>query len=196
MDHAGFAGIAAAILLVSRFIIAGIFIRAGMIKFANLEEFRLAVANYKIVPAGLVGRTAVSVAAVEVTAGLLLLLGILPGLVAAVLAALLLCFSAAITVNLARGRTFDCGCDSSVAPQSIGWAHVASNIFLAAVAAGNSIASPSGLALLHGPNGAFSIGIPGGSSGPILLTAALGLVTTRMVSAALPARGLIPAPRS
>jgi uncharacterized membrane protein YphA (DoxX/SURF4 family) len=182
---------AAAILLVLRFIIAGIFIRAGAIKLASLKEFRLAVTNYEIVPANLAGAAAVIVAAVEVIAGLLLLLGVLPGVVAAVLAALLVCFSAAITVNLARGRVFDCGCDGSTTPQTISWGHVRADLLLAAAAAAISVAPPAGLGLLHGPGGVFRIGIPGGSGGPVLLAAALSFLTTRLIGAGLAARRLM-----
>jgi uncharacterized membrane protein YphA (DoxX/SURF4 family) len=192
MHSAGLAGVAAAILLVCRFVIAGIFIRAGLIKLANLSEFRLAVMNYQIVPVRLVSGTAIAVAAVEAGAGLLLLLGVVPMIVAAALAALLLCFSAAITVNLARGRVFDCGCDSSgIAPQTISWAHVGTNVVLAGVAVVISIAPPAGLALLPGPAGVLSIGIPAGSDVPILLTAALAILLTRVLGAAVAARRLI-----
>src|ERR1700733_8085926 len=93
-----------------RLVIAGVFIRAGIVKLVRPGRFRRAVANYDIVPAALVGVTAGSVPVVEAAAGLLLLLGVLPGVVAAILAALLVCFAAVITVNLARGRVFDCGC--------------------------------------------------------------------------------------
>ena len=104
MNDAGFAGIAAAILLVMRLFIAGTFIRAGLVKLADTKEFRLAVANYKILPAGLVTVAAVTVPVVEVMVGLCLMLGLLPVVFASVLAALLLCFPAAIGINLASGR--------------------------------------------------------------------------------------------
>lgn len=165
-----------------------------MAKLLDLDEFRLAVKNYEIVPASLTGITAVGVAAVEVTAGLLLLLGILPLVIAAVLAILLVCFSAAIAINLARGRVFDCGCDgSSTAPQTISWSHVTANTFLAAMAAAISIAPPASVNLLYGPSGAFSISIPGGSRVPVLLAAMLAFVTMRLLAAALPVNRLMSA---
>jgi uncharacterized membrane protein YphA (DoxX/SURF4 family) len=180
--------IAAAILLVMRFVIAGVFIRAGTAKLFGLAEFRLAVKNYEIVPAALTAFTAASVVAVECTAGLLLLLGILQVVVAAVLAVLLLCFSAAIATNLIRGRVFDCGCDGgSAAPRTISWSHVSANVVLAAMAAAISIAPPGGLDLLYGPRGLFSISIPAGSCTPIVLAAVLAYVTVRMSATALAA---------
>jgi uncharacterized membrane protein YphA (DoxX/SURF4 family) len=197
MDDAGMAGIAAAIILVMRFFIAAVFLRAGLVKLAGYKEFRRAVANYEILPNGLVGAAAVIVPVVEVIAGLLLLLGVLPGVVAAVLAALLVCFSAAIAVNLARGRVFDCGCDTTnPAPQTISWRHVAVNVLLAAWASAISIAPPGGLTLLHGPGGVFSIAIPAGSALPVVLAAALGLLSARMLAAAAAARKQLRAARS
>ncbi len=189
MAETGFAGIAAAILVIVRVLIAVVFLRAGIVKLTSRKAFRLAVANYEILPVGLTPAAAVIIPAAEVTAGLLLLLGVLPAVVAAVLAALLVCFSAAIAVNLARGRTFDCGCGNSrVAPQTISWRHVAVNTVLAASAAAISVAPPGGLELLPGPRGVFSIGIPGGSGLPVLLSAALVLLTARMLAAAAATR--------
>jgi len=188
MNDSGFAGITAAILLVMRLFIAGTFIRAGAVKLTDIKQFRLAIANYEILPAALVAAAAVIVPAVEVTVGLSFLLGVLPAVFAAVLAALLLCFSAVIAVNLARGRVFDCGCGGSTAPQTISWRHIAVNTFLAASAIAIAIAPPAGLELLRGAGGLITIGIPGGSGVPLVLTAALGFVLARVLGAALAAR--------
>lgn len=189
MDRTGFAGIAAAILLVMRFYLAVVFLRAGTVKLADRREFRSAVANYEILPAGLVGAAAVTVPAVEVAAGTLLLLGVLPGVVAAVLAALLLAFAAGIAVNLARGRVFDCGCDTgSAAPQTISWGHVTVDALLAAGAVALCLAPPRDLALLPGPGGAFAVGVPGGSTLPVLLAAALVFLVARVLGQAAAAR--------
>ena len=188
MDDVGFAGIAAAILLVMRLFIAGTFIRAGAVKLADIEQFRLAIANYKILPSGLVTAAAIIVPAVEVTVGVSFLLGVLPVVFAAVLAALLLSFSAAIAVNLARGRVFDCGCGGSTAPQTISWRHIAINTFLAASATAIAIAPPAGLELLRGTGVLVSIAVPGGSGIPLALTAALSFVTTRVLGVAIAAR--------
>jgi uncharacterized membrane protein YphA (DoxX/SURF4 family) len=196
MDEAGLAGIIAAIVLIIRLLVAGIFIRAGAVKLGDREEFRLAVANYKILPASLVSAAAVGVPSVEVTAGVLLLLGVLPGVVAAVLAALLVCFSAAIAVNLARGRVFDCGCDGGTAPQLISWGHVLVNVLLVALTISVSIAPPAGLELLHGPSGVFSIGIPADAGVPVVLAAALCFMSARMLSAAIATRRLLRAPEN
>jgi uncharacterized membrane protein YphA (DoxX/SURF4 family) len=188
MADAGFAESAAAILLVVRLSIACTFIRAGAVKLADMKEFRLAVTNYDILPAGLVAAAAVTIPAVEVTAGFLLLLGVLTVVVAAALAALLLCFSAAIAVNLARGRVFDCGCGGSAAPRTISWRHVAFNTILACAATAVAVAPPTGLELLRGPSGLVSIAVPAGSGVPLVLAAALGYLVTRVLGAVIAAR--------
>jgi hypothetical protein len=175
-------------LLITRFAIAGIFIRAGTVKLANLRDFQAAVANYEILPLGLVPAVAVSVPAGEVAAGVLLLLGVAPGIASAVLAALLVCFSAAIGLNLTRGRIFDCGCGGRAVPQLIGWRHVAVNLALAALATCVAIAPPIGLELLPGPRGVFSVELPAGSGIPLLLATVLCLLTARMLAAALAVR--------
>jgi uncharacterized membrane protein YphA (DoxX/SURF4 family) len=188
VDETGIAGIVATTLLITRFAMAVIFIRAGTVKLANLREFRLAVANYQILPLSLVPAVAVSVPAGEVAGGVLLLLGVASGIASAVLAALLLCFSAAIGLNLTRGRIFDCGCGGRDMPQLISWRHVAVNLLLAALAACVAIAPPVGLELLPGPRGVFSVELPAGSGVPLLLATVLGLLTARMLAAALAIR--------
>lgn len=188
MDETGIGLIVATLLLVTRFAMAAIFIRAGTVKLANLREFRLAVANYELLPLSLVPAVAVSVAAGEVAGGVLLLLGVAPGIASAVLAGLLVCFSAAIGVNLTRGRIFDCGCGGRTVPQLISWRHVAVNTVLAALAAGVAIAPPVGVELLPGPRGVFSVAVPAGSGIPLLLATVLCLLTARMLAAALAIR--------
>jgi uncharacterized membrane protein YphA (DoxX/SURF4 family) len=196
MDDVGLAAVAAAVLTILRLAVAGVFIRAGTVKLAGLAEFRLAVANYQILPTGLVGAAAVGVPVLEAAAGVLLLLGIFSAVVAAVLAVLLLCFSAAIGLNLARGRVFDCGCGGSTVPQLINWRHVAVNGLLAAAAIAILIAPPGGLELLRGPRGLFSIGIPGGSGAPVVLAAVLVFISARTLGAAAGAhRSLLRASR-
>jgi hypothetical protein len=184
----GIAGVVAAALLIVRFAMAAIFIRAGLVKLANLREFQLAVANYRILPPRLVPAVALGVPAGEVAGGALLLLGVAPGIASAVLAALLVCFSAAIGLNLIRGRIFDCGCGGRTVPQVISWRHVAVNVVLAALAICVAIAPPIGLELAPGPRGVFSAQLPAGSCIPLLLATVLCLLTGRMLAAALATR--------
>src|SRR2546425_10159919 len=86
------------------------FVAAGH-KLRDRDRFRATLAEYRLLPAGLVPLAAALVVAVEVAAaGALLVPGArAAGLVAA--AALLVLYGAAIAINLARGRRdIDCGC--------------------------------------------------------------------------------------
>jgi uncharacterized membrane protein YphA (DoxX/SURF4 family) len=189
------AGLAAACaLLALRLIVGGLFLRAGAAKLADRADFRRAVRNYEIVPPRLVRATAAAVPAAEVTAGGLLLLGLATSIASWVVAALLAGFSAAIAVNLSRGRVFDCGCGGT-APRTISWRHVASNSLLAASAVAVAVAPPPALALCTGPGWVFSLTMPRGSGVPVVLAAALGVVTVVLLRAALALSGLLAAAR-
>lgn len=179
----GAAAVASA-LLTLRFLIAGLFLRAGTVKLADRADFRQAVKNYQIVPAPLVQTTAALVPAAEMIAGCLLLLGVATSIAGWLLAALLAGFSAAIAVNLSRGRVFDCGCGGT-APRNISWQHVASNLLLAASAAVVALAPLPELALHTGPGAVLSPAVPPGSGVPMVLAAALGMVMAVLLRAVL-----------
>lgn len=196
MHDTGLAATAAGTLLITRLLIAALFIRAALAKLTDMTGFREAVAGYEIAPASLTGIAAFGLLTVESVAGVLLLLGVVPVVTSAVLATLLIGFSAAIAVNLARGRVFDCGCGgTSAAPRLISWRHVGVNLLLAGAAIAVSIAPPAGLSLLPGPGGIFSIGVAGGSGFPILLAAAVSFLISRVLGAALTVRSSLRAPR-
>jgi uncharacterized membrane protein YphA (DoxX/SURF4 family) len=169
------------IMLAVRWCVAGIFLRSGLGKAAGLAEFRDAVANYRLLPAALVAPVAYSLPFAEIAAGVLLALGVLPVVVAAILALLLVAFAGAIAINLARGRVFDCGCAGSVAaPQMISWRHVAADVLLAGAAAAIAVALPPAN-LWEGPNGLTGIAMPGGGAFPVVLSVVLCLVLVRVL---------------
>jgi uncharacterized membrane protein YphA (DoxX/SURF4 family) len=184
MHSAALAAAVASILLTLRFLVAGLFLRAGASKLADRADFQLAVTNYQIVPAPLVKTAAAAVPAAEVIAGCLLLLGVATSIAGWFLAALLAGFSVVIAVNLSRGRVFDCGCGGT-APRNISWQHVASNLLLAASAAAVALAPLPELALRTGPGAVLSPAVPTGSGVPMVLTAALGIVMAVLLRAVL-----------
>jgi uncharacterized membrane protein YphA (DoxX/SURF4 family) len=157
-------------MLALRWILAGIFLRSGLSKTGGLAEFRTAVGNYRLLPAALVAPVAITLPFAEIGGAVLLIVGVLPVIVAALLAALLVVFAVAIAVNLSRGRVFDCGCGGTVAPQLISWRHVVTDLVLAAVAAAVAIVLPAALNLWRGPAGLTSVSVPGGSAFPLVLT--------------------------
>src|SRR2546428_2355471 len=110
------------------------FVAAGH-KLRDLDRSRATLAEYRLLPAGLVSLVAALVVAVEVAAaGALLVPGArAAGLLAA--AALLVLYGAAIAINLARGRRdIDCGCAGPAVRRPISGALVARNAALAALA--------------------------------------------------------------
>lgn len=180
------------ILLAARWFVAAVFLRSGIAKASELTAFRAAVANYRLLPAALERPVAVSLPFAEILAAVLLAIGLAPGVVALALAFLLVVFATAIGINLARGRSFDCGCSGSVAPRTISWQHVAANIGLAVLAALTAIAPPAAVRLWPGTTGytGSAKAVPSGSVTPLLLTVLVGLVVTAVLRRALSVRSL------
>jgi len=170
----------AVVLLVSRCVIVAVFLRAGLAKIVDLADFRSAVLNYRLLPSALVPAVAFGLPFAEVAAAVLLAAGILPGPVAALLAVLLVAFAAAIAVNLAHGRVFDCGC-AGAAPQTISWKHVASDAVLAGLAVMIALAPPRTLAVWPGPAGPFSVATPRADAVPLVLACVMGLAVVTVL---------------
>jgi uncharacterized membrane protein YphA (DoxX/SURF4 family) len=102
-------------LIVSRLILGGLFIYASIDKIAHPDQFAEIVYNYKLMPGTTVNLMAIVLPWVEMFAGVFLVFGVWVKDNAAILGALLLVFIVAISINLARGLDFDCGCFSTTA---------------------------------------------------------------------------------
>ena len=171
-------------LLCTRFSIAGIFLHAAISKIRNMRDFRLAVGNYQILPRALVPPVALCLPFAEGAGAALLAVGILVTPVAALLALLLVGFALAMGVNLARGRVFDCGC-AGTAPQRITWAHVSSNMTLAALAAVIAVAPTTALVIGAGSSGLFRVPAQGSDALPAVLVILLGMAIAAVVRKAM-----------
>nr|WP_183954216.1 MauE/DoxX family redox-associated membrane protein [Sphingobium fontiphilum] len=110
-----------------------IFITAGVQKLRHRHILAGVVANYRILPAGLVAPVSTALPPAEILIGALLLVGPVPlATIAAV--ALLLTFATAMAVNLGRGRhQIHCGCGRLDLQQRLGWGKVFFNLLLAAL---------------------------------------------------------------
>jgi uncharacterized membrane protein YphA (DoxX/SURF4 family) len=135
--------------LVSRFALATVFVLAGLAKLPRRSEFEAAVRGYGLLPSRLVRPVARLLPPLELAGGLLLGLGIATTIAASALAAALTLFAMAVAVNLARGRTIDCGCFGWIAERRITWLTVARNLLLVAGAVTAAIGGASALALDH-----------------------------------------------
>jgi uncharacterized membrane protein YphA (DoxX/SURF4 family) len=97
-----------------------IFIAAALPKIVDPPSFAHMIYNYRIVPGSLVNLSALAMPWVELMCGVALVLGIWRGTARTLVAAMLVTFIIAITVNLARGNAIDCGCfDVSAAGKSV-----------------------------------------------------------------------------
>jgi uncharacterized membrane protein YphA (DoxX/SURF4 family) len=182
-------------LLGVRWLIAGIFLRSGVVKLGGLAEFRVAVANYRLLPVAAVPMVATVLPAAEVVLAVMLAAGLLPVAASAVLAALLVVFAVAVAINLARGRSFDCGCGGSVAPALISWRHVLLDLVLAAGAAAVAIAPPPAAQLWRGPAGLVRVTATASGAWPVLLAVIICLTMLTVLKRAVEIRQLAAAAR-
>lgn len=179
------------ISLAARWLIAGIFLRAGLAKATGLSDFHTAVTNYEFLPPAFVPVVATALPFAEIVAAVFLALGVVTVVAAAVLAVLLLAFAAAIALNLAKGRVFDCGCaGSAVAPRQISWPQVAGNLALAVTAAAVAVAPPSSAELWLGPGGLVRVATQSGGTLPVLLAVLVWLIVLAPVRQAFAVRRL------
>ena len=96
-----------------------IFIAASLPKIVDPPSFAHMVYNYRIVPGSLVNLSALTMPWIELLCGVALVLGIWRATARNIIAAMLLMFIVAISINLARGNAIDCGCfDVSAAGKS------------------------------------------------------------------------------
>ncbi len=116
-------------------VLAAIFFASGAMKFADLDEFRGALESYRIAPAIIEPILTFAIPLVELFAALGLMFTASRTTSASAILVLLGIFSAAIVINLMRGRVYiDCGCFGPALRQKISWWLVARNASLAALA--------------------------------------------------------------
>lgn len=110
-----------------------VFVQAALAKLRHRELLTGVVANYRLLPAAMIGPVAMLLPPVELLLGIALLLG---GhwLAATGAMTLLLLFAAAMAINIGRGRSqIDCGCGRSQLRQPLSWLLVGRNLALSAV---------------------------------------------------------------
>lgn len=117
-----------------------LFVRAAWHKATDFGRFSGFLADYRLLPAGLVAGAARALIGAEL--GCVALLAWPASSAAGALAAiaLLLLYALAIGINVARGhRRIDCGCGGT--PQHLSWALVLRNLALAGLALPAAVAS-------------------------------------------------------
>jgi len=86
------------------------FVAAALPKIVDPPSFAHMVYNYRIVPGALINAMALIMPWIELLSGLALILGIWKDAARTIIAALLVVFITAITINLMRNNVIDCGC--------------------------------------------------------------------------------------
>jgi len=123
-----------------------LFLSSALAKLHNLSDFAAGLRAYQLVPAAALPPLALLLPLLELLLALALLLGVGLPLAGAASAGLLLLFSAAVGLNLLRGRRIDCHCHGLAGSQLISWGLVARNLVLLA---------PCTLLVWHGATAAW-----------------------------------------
>jgi uncharacterized membrane protein YphA (DoxX/SURF4 family) len=87
-----------------------IFVVAALPKIVDPPSFAHMIYNYRLVPGVFVNLAALTMPWIELLSGLALILGIWPGPARTIIGAMLLTFIIAISINLLRNNSIDCGC--------------------------------------------------------------------------------------
>lgn len=90
--------------------LGAIFIAAALPKITDPPSFAHMIYNYRILPGGLINISALAMPWVELLAGLALVLGVWKRPARWLIAAMLVTFIIAISINLLRDNAIDCGC--------------------------------------------------------------------------------------
>ncbi len=98
------------VTLLLRVIMGLLFIYSGIFKAVNPENFSIAIHNYDILGEAMVPYTALIIPWIEMITGVLLVIGWKIKPASLILTLLMMVFTAAIALNVIRGRSFDCGC--------------------------------------------------------------------------------------
>ena len=117
-----------------RWVLGAVFILAGAFKVFQPAQFATAVANYRLLPHELINLAALTLPAIEVTAGLLLLAGAWVRGSALVVTGLSAVFFVAIISALARGLNIECGCFGTIGGSKVGLTSLALDVALLGLA--------------------------------------------------------------
>ena len=90
--------------------LGAIFVYAAFGKILDPPSFAHMIFNYRILPAGLINISALTMPWVELICGLCLILGVWVRPARWIIAAMLFVFIVAISINLLRQNPIDCGC--------------------------------------------------------------------------------------
>lgn len=140
-----------AIWALAPFIFGFVFLAAGVSKLLRTSSVAHTISNYRLLPPSAVRAIACLLAAVESSAGILMLLSPwLPvyRLAWSLTSSLLLIFSAAIASALLRGLKIPCGCGLLLNGHVISWMTLGRNLLMLAVLVLDFLVRQSGMLAL------------------------------------------------
>src|SRR5690348_15785388 len=137
----------AAMTLVVRLLVGGLFIAAGASKVGHFNDLASAIAGFRILPEAAVGPLAVVLPFFEIGLGLYLVAGLFTRAAAVVAAIQLVIYAAAIASAVVRHIPANCGCFGPQDTATADWPHVLADLALAAVCALLAWRAPGLLAL-------------------------------------------------
>ena len=120
------------LLVALRLALGALFLWAALTKLPDMNAFAQDVANYRVLPAGLVPWVAAAVVGIEMVAGLALLIGLAVKPAAVTVTGLLAVFVVFLVQALLRGIDLRCGCFGGDEPAS--WWTVARDLAMLAAA--------------------------------------------------------------
>ena len=100
-----------------RWYLGCVFVLACLHKIAHPGSFAVDVATYGILPLSLVNLTAITLPWVELTAGIMLIVGFKARAAALMVFGMMVMFIAALAIALAQGLDMSCGCFASQGAQ-------------------------------------------------------------------------------
>jgi uncharacterized membrane protein YphA (DoxX/SURF4 family) len=96
--------------LVSRLILGGVLLAAGLLKYQHLDKSQMAVRAYEMLPIALANLIGIILPFLEIAVGVLLIIGAAVRISAIVGGVLMGAFMIGIAQAWARGLSIDCGC--------------------------------------------------------------------------------------
>ena len=118
--------------LIARWLLGATFIYASYHKILAPAEFAKLVYGYNLFPGEFINIIAIVLPFIELITGLALILGFYPRSAAMIIMAMLILFILILSINIARGYEFDCGCFSvnKLSQAESPWVTIARDIVL------------------------------------------------------------------
>ncbi|HVO72851.1 MAG TPA: MauE/DoxX family redox-associated membrane protein [Ignavibacteriaceae bacterium] len=118
------------LLFLVRFLVGFVFIYAAVEKINDPGSFAFSIHNYKLLPLFTINITAIILPWIELTAGMLLVMGISVKESSFIISISLIIFIAAVSISLLRGLNINCGCFGTAGGTKIGLWKILENLFL------------------------------------------------------------------